>query len=49
MAKEYAGVLLVMAALLQTQRGKEMTTGARKKQYRQYGQISDWVLLVELT
>jgi hypothetical protein len=48
MAKEYAGVLLVMAALLQTQRGKEMITGARKKQYRQSGQISDWVLLVEL-
>jgi hypothetical protein len=49
MAKEYAGVLFVMAALLQTQRGKEMITGARKKQHTtQSGQISDWVLLVEL-
>jgi hypothetical protein len=28
--------------------GEEMITGARRNQYRQSGQISDWVLLVEL-
>jgi hypothetical protein len=47
MAKEYAGVLLVMAALLQTKTGKEMLISARKKDFRGVGQISDWVLLVE--
>ena len=47
MAKEYAGVLLVMAALLQSAKGKEMLQSARRKNFRQLGQIDDWILLVE--
>jgi hypothetical protein len=47
MAKEYTGVLLVMAALLQSNKGKELLTSARRKDFRAIGQISDWVLQVE--
>ena len=47
MAKEYAGVLLVMAALLQTKKGNDLLSSARRKGFRAFGQISDWVLLVE--
>ena len=47
MAKEYAGVLLVMAALLHTKQGNDLLSSARRKDFRAVGQISDWVLLVE--
>jgi hypothetical protein len=47
MAKEYTGVLLVMAALLQSKKGKELLTSARRKDFKAVGQISDWILLVE--
>ncbi|MGL5917691.1 MAG: hypothetical protein ACRCYM_00390, partial [Cetobacterium sp.] len=47
MAKEYTGVMLVMAALLQTVEGRAMLKSGRKKEYRQEGHISDWVLLIE--
>jgi hypothetical protein len=47
MAKEYTGVLLVMAALLQSQKGKEFLASARRRDFKAVGQVSDWVLLVE--
>jgi hypothetical protein len=47
MAKEYTGVLLVMAAMLQCQKGRELLSGARRKGFRAAGQIPDWVMLVE--
>lgn len=47
MAKEYTGVMLVIAALLQTQKGKALLMSARKKEMRKVGQLEDWVLLVE--
>ena len=47
MAKEYTGVLLVIAAVLQCEKGRELLSGARRKGFRVAGQISDWVLLVE--
>ena len=47
MAKEYTGVLLVIAAVLQCEKGRELLSGARRRGFRMAGQISDWVLLVE--
>ena len=47
MAKEYTGVLLVIAAVLQCEKGRELLSGERRKGFRVAGQISDWVLLVE--
>jgi hypothetical protein len=47
MAKEYTGVLLVIAALLQCETGRKLLSGARRKGFRAVGQIPDWVLLVE--
>ena len=47
MAKEYTGVLLVIASVLQSKAGTELLSGARRKGFRLAGQISDWVLLVE--
>jgi hypothetical protein len=47
MAKEYTGVMLVIAALLQTEKGKHFMTSGKKKNFRQTGHISDWVLLIE--
>jgi hypothetical protein len=47
MAKEYTGVMLIIAAMLQTETGKQMLTSARRKNLRQAGQLSDWVLLIE--
>ena len=47
MAKEYTGVLLVIAAMLQCEKGRELLSGARRNGFRVVGQIKDWVLLVE--
>ena len=47
MAKEYTGVLLVMAAILQCQKGRELLKSARKKNFKTDWAIRDWVLLVE--
>ena len=47
MAKEFTGVLLVLAAMLQCEKGKDLLSGARRKGFRAEGQIPDWVLLVE--
>jgi hypothetical protein len=47
MAKEYTGVMLIIAAMLQTKTGKQMLSSARKKNLRQTGQLMDWVLLIE--
>ena len=47
MGKEYSGVLLVIAALLQCEKGQRLLSGARRTDYRAEGQIPDWVLLIE--
>jgi hypothetical protein len=47
MAKEYAGVLLVMAAIFQSKKGKEILRSAYRKGFRADGQIEDWTMLVE--
>ena len=47
MAKEYTGVLLVMAAILRCKVGKETLKSARKKCFREEWLIKDWILLVE--
>jgi hypothetical protein len=47
MAKEYTGVLLVMAAILRCKAGQDMLQGARKKNFRDSWQRRDWLLLVE--
>ena len=47
MAKEYSGVLLVMAALLHSVKGQALLKSARKKNFKEDWQIQDWILLVE--
>ena len=47
MAKEFAGVLLIMAAILRCDMGQAILRSARKKNFRQTWQVQDWILLVE--
>ena len=47
MAKEYTGVLLVMAAILRCKSGQDILKKARKKNFREDWLIKDWTLLVE--
>lgn len=47
MAKEYTGVLLIMAAILRCEEGQSLLKGARKKHFRDDWLIRDWILLVE--
>jgi hypothetical protein len=47
MAKEYGGVLLVLAAILQCKEGRRIITTGRRKIFREIGQISDWILLID--
>jgi hypothetical protein len=47
MAKEYTGVLLIMAAILRCQAGQDILKSARKKNFQLEWQIKDWILLVE--
>jgi hypothetical protein len=47
MAKEFTGVMLVMAAILRCQAGKDILRSARKKNFKEDWLIKDWILLVE--
>jgi len=47
MAKEYTGVMLVIAAILRSQKGQELLRKSRKKNFREDWLIRDWILLVE--
>lgn len=47
MAKEYTGVLLVMAGILRCHEGQAILKKARKKNFREDWLIKDWILLVE--
>lgn len=47
MAKEYVGVLLIMAAILRCTAGQAKLKKARKKNFREDWMIKDWILLVE--
>ena len=47
MAKEFSGVLLIMAVLLRSKAGRDILKSGRKKNFRGEEQIRDWTLLVE--
>ena len=47
MAKEFSGVLLVMAAILQSTRGRELLSQARGQKFREEWLIDDWAMLIE--
>ena len=47
MAKEFTGVMLVMAAILRMRAGQTLLKRARKKNFREDWNIRDWILLVE--
>lgn len=47
MAKEYTGVMLIMAAILRSTEGQRVLKGARSKGFREEWLIRDWILLVE--
>ena len=47
MAKEYTGVMLVMAAILRCKEGQRLLKSAKKRNFKQDWLIKDWILLVE--
>lgn len=47
MAKEFSGVMLLIAAILQTTGGREMLRTKRGQQFKLSEKIDDWSLLVE--
>jgi hypothetical protein len=46
MAKEYTGVLLIMAAVLWSSKGREILC-CNKKYFGEEGQLKDWIMLIE--
>ena len=46
-AKEYTGVLLLMATVLRSSRGREILTASRNRNFREEWLVKDWVLLIE--
>lgn len=47
MAKEFSGVLLIMAVLLRSKAGQDILRSARKKNFKTEDQVRDWTMLVE--
>ena len=47
MAKEYSGVLLVVVALMQSEKGRRVLVNAWKKGFCKEGKLADWVMIVE--
>ena len=47
MAKEFSGVMLIIAAILRSREGRRLLSGSRKKNFRDAWLIRDWILLVE--
>lgn len=47
MAKEYTGILLVLAAVLQSAKGQHMVTTHKKSNFGKTAQLDDWILLVD--
>ena len=47
MSKEHTGVLLIIAAILQTAKGREILHSVRKGNFKKDWQVQDWILLVE--
>ena len=47
MAKEFSGVMLDIAAILQSSKGRVTLKGARSKHFKHGWQIDDWTVLVE--
>ena len=48
MGKEFSGVLLLIAAILQMAKGRELLTAVRKGNFKHFFQVQDWTLLVEM-
>ena len=47
MAKEFAGVVLIMTTILRCKAGRDILKSARKRGFKEDSQIKDWILLVE--
>ena len=47
MAKEFTGVLLIMAVILRSDLGREILASSRKGNFRHWWMIRDWTMLVE--
>ena len=47
MGKEFTGVLLIIAVILQVKRGRDLLKGTRKRNFKDSWQREDWSLLVE--
>jgi hypothetical protein len=47
MAKEFTGVLLIIAAILRCEKGQSILRSARKRNFKKNWLIKDWILLVE--
>ena len=47
MGKEYTGILLVLAAVLQSAKGQHMVTTHKKSNFGNIAQLDDWILLVD--
>ena len=48
MAKEYPGILVCMAAVLRSTKGRNMLLGAYTSNFRKKGVLKDWIMLVEI-
>ncbi len=46
-AKEYTGVLLLMAAVMRSSEGREILTSSRNGNFKHDWMLKDWVLLIE--
>ena len=48
MAKEFSGVMLLIATILQSSNGKDLLKSSRKKNFREDWQFDNWTMLIEL-
>ena len=47
MAKEFSGVMLIIAAILRSTEGRRVLASTRKRNFREIWLVRDWILLVE--
>ena len=47
MGKEFVGVMLLIAAILQTQKGRDVLKKVQKGHFKHHWLVQDWILLVE--
>lgn len=48
MAKDYRGVLLIILAIVRSEKGREILSKARGSEFKKETTLNDWILLVEL-